>query len=454
MPEHAPSDGAGPTLAWIDAGGGISGDMLLGACLDAGAPLTVIQGAIDALGLAPRISVTSREVRRAGLRATQAIVTHEPDASARHLREIVALLEAAELPAGVAERAVAVFSRLARAEARVHGVPVAEVHFHEVGALDSIADVVGTLAGFAALGITEVVCGPITLGGGTAQASHGTLPVPVPAVLELLRESGAVAAGGPSTREQATPTGVALALGLAQAFGPLPPMSVTSIGLGAGSADLPDRANVCRLVLGVRHAAADDGPVRDQMTLIETNVDDLDPRLWPPALAALLAGGAADAWLTPILMKKGRPAHTLHVLAAEQHVSALVDLIFAHTSSIGLRLQRVGRLALRRDVVTVEVDGTEVAVKRAWLGGRLTNAEPEFADVLASAARLGLPPRVVLRRAQLLASVGPEAGEHGDSQDGDDHEHGSHRGDLRYAGPLQVSPVEGELDADETENRG
>ncbi len=393
--------------AWLDAGAGVSGDMLLGACVDAGAPLDRIQEALHGLGLDPPITVTSDVVRRGGQRATKVTVDYAPGGPARSLADIRILLAGAALPAGVAERASATFDRLAAAESRVHGVGVEDVHFHEVGALDSIADIVGTLTALATLGVTRVVCSPIALGAGTVETEHGPLSVPGPAVTELLRGSPATGFGGPEDRELATPTGVALALTVATEFGPMPALNVTGIGVGAGTADPPGRANVCRLVLGTTPGAGV-LPGAEPMSVIETNVDDLDPRLWEPTLAALLGAGAADAWLSPIQMKKGRPAHTLHVLAPSSAIGRLAEAVFTQTSSIGLRISTTERVALTRDASTVEIAGFEISVKRAYLGGRLINAEPEFADVLSCATALGLAPRDVLRRAQLLATIAPE----------------------------------------------
>lgn len=395
------SDAARTRVAWIDASGGISGDMLLGACLDAGAPLAAVQASIDALRLPLDIHLSVEEVRRAGFRATHAHVSFESDDHARHLDEITAMLESAGLPTAALERAVATFTRLAEAEATVHGAAREDVHFHEVGALDSIADIVGTIAAFDALGVDRIVCGPISLGGGTVESSHGTLAIPGPAVLELLKESEAVVQGGPVAMELATPTGVVLALTLADEFSPLPELTISTVGVGAGTRDRPDHANVCRLVIGESVARVD--PLSPPMTVIESNIDDMDPRLWPTALATLMEGGAADAWLTPILMKKGRPAHTLQVLSTPELVATLTDLIFRHTTTIGVRTYPVDRATLTREEVGVTVEGCTIRVKVARLHGHVVNAQPEFDDVLKAAAILDEAPRDILREAQLLA---------------------------------------------------
>lgn len=412
--------------AWIDAAGGISGDMLLGACLDAGVPLEVIDHAISLLGLRDAVTVSAEEVRRGGFRATRAIVTiQESDGPHRTLDSITSRVRSAGLPAVVTDQAVAVFDRLAAAESRAHGITVDEVHFHEVGALDSIVDVVGAVASLHALGVTHLHCGTISLGGGTVSTAHGRLTVPGPAVLELLSASEAMSSGGPVEIELATPTGVAIATTLAERFGSMPPMTVTRVGVGAGTADPTGHANLCRLVVGEPTKTLDHPTV---MTMIETNVDDLDPRLWPGVLRALMAAGAADAWLTPILMKKGRPAHTLHVLAEPSLVPVVEGLVFEHTSSIGLRTYDVDRAVLDRDTTTVHVDGQPIRVKRARRHHRVVNAEPEFDDVEAAALHLGLAAREVLGRAHALIRslpppIGDQTGHDGEGEDGHDDQH-------------------------------
>jgi uncharacterized protein (TIGR00299 family) protein len=395
---------------WLDASGGISGDMLLGACLDAGAGLDVLQRAIDGLRLPERIVLTAERVQRGGLAAVRVLVTAEETSRARTLADILDLLGSADLDDTVRRQAAEVFRALAEAEARVHGQSVSAVHFHEVGALDSLADVVGSVAGLHALGIERLACSPIALGGGRIGTAHGTIPVPGPAVLELLRAAGAPGAGGPVDLELATPTGVAVAVTLASEFGPLPVLAPERIGTGAGRRDPAGHANVTRLIVGPEQSSgsaqspeAMAAPGETDRIVIEANVDDLDPRLWPPALAALLAAGADDAWLTPILMKKGRPAHTLSVLAAPGDAARLRQIIFTHTTTIGVRQHAVAKTALRRETVRVQVPGGEVRVKVARLDGAVVNAVPEYEDVLAVAAGSGRAPKAVLDAARAAA---------------------------------------------------
>jgi uncharacterized protein (TIGR00299 family) protein len=368
-------------IGWLDAQAGASGDMLLGALVDAGVPLPVLQDAVDALGLG--IALTAAVVTRAGLGATKVDV-HAPadDRATRTWADVRAL---------VSGRPAAVFARLAEAEAAVHRVPVDEVHFHEVGAHDALADVVGVCAGIAHLGLTELHCSTVALGSGTTRGAHGPLPVPAPAVLALLR--GVPVVAGPSPYEATTPTGAALLAELVTGWGPLPPMVVAGTGTGAGGRDPAEIANVLRLVVG-EPLAGDATAV-----LLETNVDDLDPRLWPHVLAALMTAGASDAWLTPVLMKKGRPAHTLSVLCPPALGPALQVVVFRETSTIGLRSTVVAKVALPRDEVVVQVGGQPVRVKTASLEGAVVNRQPEWDDVVAAAAVLGRPARDVLAEA-------------------------------------------------------
>ncbi len=396
--------------------------MLLGALADAGAGADVLAEAVEALGIGVRLSVCA--VDRAGLAATKVDVCVDPGAPRprRTWAGIRALLTDAPLAAPVRTRALATFAALADAEARVHGTSVDDVHFHEVGALDALADVVGVCAGLEALDLGRLVASPVALGGGTAHTEHGVLPVPAPAVLELLARVHAPAFGGPIDVELCTPTGAALVTTAADAFGPLPSMRVRTVGIGAGRRDLPGRPNVVRLVLGDPSPGADGGvahdhdhdQVHDQVyeVLLETNVDDLDPRVWPEVLAELLGAGASDAWLTPVLMKKGRPAHTLSALVAPERVDLVRTLVFQHTPTLGLRETTVRKHALGRRFYTVDVDGQAVRVKTGQLpSGDVVTAQPEWEDVLAAAGALGRPARAVLAAAQAAAFADPgEAG--------------------------------------------
>jgi pyridinium-3,5-bisthiocarboxylic acid mononucleotide nickel chelatase len=393
-------------VAWVDASAGASGDMLLGALVGAGVPLGVLLEAVDKV--APgQVGLEVSEVQRGGFAATRCHVELADTTTRRTWRDVELLLNEAGLHEDVRSLAHDVFSRLAEAEGRVHGQPAEDVHFHEVGALDAIADVVGVCAGVVHLGLERVVVSEVSVGGGTVASEHGRLPVPPPAVVELLR--GVPSSGGPVGLELCTPTGAALLTTLADSWGPQPAMAVHWVGVGAGVRDPAGHANVLRLLVGEGARSS----TTDQLghaLLLETNVDDLDPRLWPGVLVTLLEAGASDAWLTPILMKKGRPAHTLSVLVATDRADGVRREVYRQTSTIGLREQRVGKHELDRALATVELDGQTVGVKVARLDGEVVNVQPEFEDVATAARALGRPVKTVM--AEAIAAARGLSGDH------------------------------------------
>ncbi len=393
------------TTAWLDVSAGVAGDMLLGALLDAGAPLDEVRAAVEAV-LPETVTLEVREVRRAGLRATKLdVVLRAPDQPHRRWDDLRAVLRDAVLSEPVRRDALAVFGRLADAEARAHGTPVEDVHFHEVGAWDSVADVVGVCAALHALGVGALTAGPMALGSGRVRTAHGDVPVPVPAVLGLVA-GWDVSAGGEG--ELATPTGAALVTTLATQ-GALPRMRVTATGVGAGTRDPADHANVVRVVLGTAVAEGEGGgPTADDLAVeslvvLEANVDDLDPRVWPAVLTDLLSAGARDAWLTPVVMKAGRPAHVLSALVAPEGATRIRDLVLDLTTTLGVRATQVSRAALPRGWVDVEVDGSRVGVKVGHRGGLVVHGTPELRDAETAAAATGLPLREVLDRANAAA---------------------------------------------------
>lgn len=382
------------STVWVDALAGVAGDMLAGAFVDAGVPLEVLAAAVEAV-LPGACTLTATSVQRNGLHATKFdVVISEEDAPHRHLSDIRELLLAADIEAAVRDRALAVFERLGAAEAAAHGIDIEAVHFHEVGAVDSIADIVAVCAALAWLDATEVVFSDIALGSGTVRTAHGELPVPTPAALELTRGLIVLATG---KGELATPTGLALLTALGRQDD-LPRMRVERSGSGAGTKDFADRANVVRVVVGEADHARD-------TLVIETNIDDMDPRLWPAVIDALLHAGAHDAWLTPIIMKKGRPAHTLTVLCARERIDPLVDTLFRETTTIGARVIEVDKVALDRRFARVLVDDQPIAVKLAGRGGRVYNVSIEFEDIARAAIALGQTQRAVLAQAQQAAQA-------------------------------------------------
>ncbi|MGK5111541.1 MULTISPECIES: nickel pincer cofactor biosynthesis protein LarC [unclassified Geodermatophilus] len=385
------------TIGWLDLAAGASGDLLLGALVDAGVPLEVPAAAVAALPVEP-VELTTEQVSRHGLGATRVHVHAPPSTEHRTWADVRTLLAGADLAPAVRDGALAVFERLARAEGRVHRVPPEEVHFHEVGALDALADVVGVVAAFEHLGLDRLAASPVALGSGSARSAHGVVPVPAPAVLELL--AGVPVHAGPVPAEACTPTGAALLAARVDEWTTLPPMRVSRVGVGAGARDPEQLPNVVRLVLGEPAQ-----PAPASQVVLEANVDDLDPRLWPGVIEALLAAGAADAWLTPILMKKGRPAHTVSALCPPGTAAAVQAAVFATTSTIGLRVTPVGKVALERTSAVVAVlDGT-VGVKLAVADGRLVNVSVEYEDVAALARDRGLPVKEVLRAATAAAEA-------------------------------------------------
>jgi uncharacterized protein (TIGR00299 family) protein len=385
------------TIGWLDLSAGASGDMLLGALVDAGVPLEVPAAAVAALSVEP-IRLVTEQTARHGLGATRVHVHAPPSSEHRTWSDVRAVLTGAALTPAVRDGALAVFERLAVAEGRVHRVSPEDVHFHEVGALDALADVVGVVAGFEHLALSRLTASPVTLGSGSARGAHGVVPIPGPAVLELL--NGAPVVAGPVPAEMCTPTGAALLAARVDEWTALPPLRVQRVGTGAGGRDPIELPNVVRLVLGEPAEPAPAGPV-----VLETNVDDLDPRLWPGVLDALFAAGASDAWLTPIVMKKGRPAHTLSVLCRPETVADVQVAVFATTSTIGLRVVPVGKVALERTRASVDVLGGRVGVKVAVSGGRAVNVSVEYEDVAALARELGLPVKEVLRAATAAAGT-------------------------------------------------
>ncbi|HVX70445.1 MAG TPA: nickel pincer cofactor biosynthesis protein LarC [Mycobacteriales bacterium] len=379
-------------VGWVDCSSGVSGDMLLGALSDLGAlpDLADLAAALDSLG----VTIETSRTNRGGLSAVSVAVGAAAEQPHRRLVDIRRIVEAVGVPDEVKARALSVFGRLAAAEAAVHGTTSDDVEFHEVGAVDSIVDVLASCLGFHSLELNEVIVSPIALGGGTVHTAHGELPVPTPAALALLGDTSLRGSGGGAV-ELATPTGIAVLAEWATGCGAMPLLAVHHVGTGAGSRDLPDRPNVVRLVVG---EAADD-EAAEEWVVVEANVDDLDPRLWPGVLAALMDAGAADAWLTPILMKKGRPAHTVSALTSTSLLGAVQGAMFTHTSTIGLRWNHVGKHALDRQTITVEVQGQAIRVKVAFAEGKPVSATPEFDDIAAAANALRVPTKHMLEAA-------------------------------------------------------
>jgi len=391
-------------IGWLDAASGASGDMLLGALVDAGADVWAMQEAVSAV--APEhVALSSERVSRGALSARRVFVEVADSVTHRGLSQVLDLLSASGIGAATQEHAAGVFTALAEAEASVHGTTVDDVHFHEVGALDAIADIVGACAGFVDLGLEALHCSPVAVGAGTVSTGHGPLSVPPPAVVALL--VGVPTYAGPVAAELCTPTGAALLTHWVTSWGPQPAMAVSAVGVGAGHDDFDSHSNVLRLLIGEPSAQAGlsaHATESDRALLLETNVDDLDPRLWPRILTLLLDLGASDAWLTPILMKKGRAAHALSVLVRSDRVGEIRAAIYAETSAIGMREHVVTKHELDREFRTVSIGGLDIRVKVAKSEGAVVNVQPEYDDVVAAATALGRPAKSVLAEAAARAA--------------------------------------------------
>lgn len=377
-------------IVWINPVGGVSGDMLLGALIGLGAPVDGVRAAVASTGLTGwDLEVT--EVRRGALRATRATVRVEAQPPERRAADLLAIVARAR-PAGVAATAGRALTAIAEVESRLHGVPVDQVHLHEIGGVDTVVDAVGVAAALALLDVDAVHCGPLPMGTGTVRTAHGVIPLPAPATAALVAAAGApVTAGG--DRETVTPTGIALLLALGTRFGPVPDMAVSAVGYGAGGRDDPGRANVVQALLGTAPDPGSTGEVTP-MTLLETTVDDVPGEVLGHVLERALAAGAADAWITPVTMKKSRPGHTVHLLVAPERAAACETLLLRETGSLGVRRRTVDRRALPRRTSTVDVGGHAVRVKHGPWG-----AKPEHDDLVAAAAALDLPLREVAARA-------------------------------------------------------
>jgi uncharacterized protein (TIGR00299 family) protein len=358
--------------------------MLLGALIDAGSPLEEIIRSLTALDV-PGWELDVKETSRAGIRATRVTVDVSDTQTRRDYSTVKDLLNAAALSPGVTRRALETFAVLAKAEAKVHGVDPDDVHFHEIGAVDALIDIVGCCAAFEAMAPVSIVASPLPMGSGTVATDHGVLPVPAPAVLEILRE---VPIYGDGSSELVTPTGAALLVANSDSFGPIPPMNLDAVGYGAGERDSREVANVTRVLIG---EAATGGPGAPTHIVVEANVDDMAPELIPHALEQLLTSGADDAWVTPIVMKKGRPAFTISALCSEANQDRVLDTLFRETTTFGARLQPVGKIALTREWVEVDVAGMPVRVKLARRGGEVVGAAPEHDDALKVARATGVP---------------------------------------------------------------
>jgi pyridinium-3,5-bisthiocarboxylic acid mononucleotide nickel chelatase len=375
---------------YFDCFSGASGDMILGAFVDLGLPLAGLREALGSLAIEYG-EVTAERVTRAGVSATKfRLIEHSPDPATdgahkhHHLKHIVAAIRRSSLPASGQERAVHLFERLAEAEASIHGTPIERVHLHEVGALDSIIDIVGAVYAFEWFGVSDIIASPLNVGGGTVRCAHGVFPVPAPATARLL--TGAPIYGN-GTMELVTPTGALLLTGYAREFGPLPTMRVDRIGYGAGDRDPKDTPNVLRVLRGERAQR----PVEQTVVQIECEIDDMNPQLFGPLMDRLAEAGSLDVFYAAVQMKKNRPGTLVTIVAPPDKREAVTAVLFTHTTTIGVRYQEMRRDTLDRKIVTVETPLGPLRMKVASRDARVLNAAAEFDDCARIAAKRGMP---------------------------------------------------------------
>lgn len=392
-----------PSIAYFDCISGASGDMILGAIIDAGLPVDTLRKRLADLHL-EGFELDCESVQRQGFRAIKVDVRVVDNEAARSLSEIEGILNTSDLPSAIRDEATSIFRRLGDAEAEIHGTSTDRVHLHELGGLDTIVDIVGSLVGLAELGVERIVCSPLPLGRGFVSGAHGQIPLPAPATLSLLR--GLPIVGSEIDAELVTPTGAVLLSSLASSFGPFPPMNPATVGYGAGSSDLPI-PNVLRLVLGNETEAAGpnrSGRIVESMRVLETNLDDLNPEIFDHAMDRLFKAGARDVWLTPVQMKKNRPATLLRVLCAPSDVNAMADILFSETTTLGIRESSVVRTSLAREMRSVETAFGEIRVKVTLGDESWARAIPEYEDCRQLAEKLGVPLREIYRAAELAAA--------------------------------------------------
>lgn len=377
-------------VAYFDAFSGIAGDMTVASLIDAGVDATALFTALDGLGTGARFR--TEKVKRHGIAATRFVVEFEDQKSHRHLPQIMKMIEASTLAPEVQQNAIRVFQKLGEAEAQVHGVPLEKVHFHEVGAIDSICDIVGACYGLNALGVEKIFCSPVNTGSGTVEADHGVMPVPTPATALLLREKP-IYARGPAT-ELTTPTGAAIVSALAEGFGPAPAMTISSAGFGAGTKDFPSCANVLRVLVGEQSKATEAVTI----SVLEANVDDSTPEVLGYAMERLFAAGALDVTLQPIYMKKQRPATLVQVLARPEDREAMAEVLMRETSTLGVRVFTAERFVQERRIEEVETPYGKVRVKISAHG-----AAPEYDDCKALAEASGQPLKEIIAAALAAA---------------------------------------------------
>ena len=375
-------------LLYFDCFAGVSGDMTLGALVGAGAERHLLVEQLEQLDFSS-FEIRFEQVDRSGISAVHAHVETSEQHHHRGLSQILKIIERSRLSAKVKERAARIFTRLGEAEARVHNTPVEQVHFHEVGALDAIVDVVGACIGFELLGIERFAASPLHVGSGMVEMAHGRFPVPPPAVVELLK--GAPTYATEIAGELVTPTGAAIVSTLCENYGPAPAMRLTATGYGAGGRNYEKFPNVLRVLIGETETDAQN----ERLLMLETNVDDVSPQVIGHLMERAFQRGALDCYFTPVQMKKNRPGVLVSILCRPAEREALTQLLFSETTTLGVRSYEVERRALAREIVPVETQYGPVRIKVARLDGRISNVTPEYEDCRAAADRYNVPLRDV-----------------------------------------------------------
>jgi uncharacterized protein (TIGR00299 family) protein len=382
------------TTAYFDCFSGISGDKTLGALVDAGVGIDALRSELAKLGL-PGYEITAEKVKRSGIAATKVnVIIDNKNQKSRHLSDILSIINGSSLSPSIKEKSIRIFTRLAGAEAKVHGTTPDKIHFHEVGAIDSIVDIVGAVIGLELLGISRIIASSVNVGSGTVQTSHGILPIPAPATVEML--AGIPFYQSATQFELATPTGAAIISTLGESFGLLPPMNVSVIAYGAGDQDFPNMPNVLRLMIGEPVATYEE----DTSLVIETNIDDMNPQVYDYLIEKLMAQGAQDVYLTPIIMKKGRPAVLLSALADRAKTDVILDTIFRETTSIGVRIQETGRRKLDREIQEVDTRYGKVRIKISKRGGEVLTVTPEYEDCRKIAEEKQVPLKTIMEESK------------------------------------------------------
>ena len=389
-------------IAYFDCFSGASGDMILGALMDAGLPLEKLKAELAKLKLS-HYDLKVEKVAKKSIGGSQAIVIVEEDHHHhhhRHLSDIKTILENSDLEKGIKKKSIGIFTRLAEAEAKVHQTTIDHIHFHEVGAMDAIIDVVGSVAGLAALGIEKIVCSALHVGAGTVECAHGTLPVPAPATVELIQGKPIYSTGVQG--ELLTPTGAAILTTLASEFGPMPAMTLKITGYGAGNADI-SIPNLLRIAIG-ESAEEIKGLESERVAVMETSIDDMNPQIYDYLIEKMLQMGVMDVFLMPLHMKKNRPGMLLTVLCKMEMMDQITDFLIAETTTIGVRWRIDHRMKARREIRTEKTTHGDIGFKVAKIGDRTVNVSPEYEDCKRVAVKKNVPLKNVMDAARSVAA--------------------------------------------------